>query len=132
MQGLIWWSRHMQIPKMKSKWSKNYQPRTVYSFFRELQYDEFKLTQTRVGIRSYAYFIFCAIVTTFYICFCIDLVKMSNEFKRISISMIIIILIIKVDYNYHKNYPRIIWGIFCKSFITLTILYVEDCQTTTR
>ena len=43
-----------------------------------LQYDEFKLTQTRVGIRSYAYFIFCAIVTTFYICFCIDLVKMSN------------------------------------------------------
>ena len=26
--------------------------------------------------------------------------------------MIIIILIIKVDYNYHKNYPRIIWGIF--------------------
>ena len=76
--------------------------------FRELRYDEFKLTQTGVGIRSYAYFIFCAIVTSFYICFCIDLVKISNEFKRISISMIIIILIIKVDYNYHKNYPRII------------------------
>ena len=36
---------------------------------------------------------------------------MSNKFKRISIS-IIIILIIKVDYNYHKNYPRIIWRIF--------------------
>ena len=64
-----------------------------------------------MGIRSYAYFIFCPIVTTFYICFCIDLVKMSNKFKRISISMIIIILIIKVDYNYHKNYPRTIWGI---------------------
>ena len=63
---------------------------TYCSFFRELQYDEFKLTQTRVGIRSYAYFIFCAIVTTFYICFCIDLVKMSNKFKRISMSMIII------------------------------------------
>ena len=43
---------------------------TMYcSFFTELQYDEFKLTQTRVGIGSYAYFIFCAIVTTFYICF---------------------------------------------------------------
>ena len=56
-----------------------------------------------MGIRSYAYFIFCAIVTTFYICFCIDLVKMWNKFKRISISLIIIILIIKVDYNYHKK-----------------------------
>ena len=77
--------------KNVTQMEQNYQPRTVCSFLRELQYDEFKLTQTRVGIRSYVYFIFCAIVTTFYIC--IDLVKMSNKFKRISISMIIIILI---------------------------------------
>ena len=96
----------------KSVTQMEQKPSTICSFFRELQYDEFNLIQTWVGIRSYAYFNFCAIVTTFYICFCIDLVKMSNKFKRISISMIIIILIIKVDYNYHKNYPRIIWGIF--------------------
>ena len=42
------------------------------------------------------------------------------------------IIIIKVDYNYHKKSPRVLWGNFLKSLITLTILYVEDCQTTTR
>ena len=33
------------------------------------------------------------------------------------------------NYNYHKNYPRILWGNFFKSFITLTILYLEEYQT---
>ena len=32
----------------------------------------------------------------------------TNLKELISISMIIIILIIKVDYNYHENYPRIL------------------------
>ena len=45
----------------------------------------------------------------------------------------IIIIIIKVNYNYYKkNLPESFDAIFFKSFITLTILYVEDCQTTTR
>ena len=32
-----------------------------------------------------------------------------------------IVIIIKVNYNYHKNYPRILCGNFLKSFITLII-----------
>ena len=38
---------------------------------------------------------------------------------------------IKVNYNYHKKSPRILRGNFLRSFITLTIFYVEDCQTWT-
>ena len=35
--------------------------------------------------------------------------KCQTNLKELdSISIVIIILIIKVDYNYHKNYPRII------------------------
>ena len=48
----------------------------------------------------------------------------------IIIIIIIIIITIKVNYNYHKNYPRIHWGNVFKSFITLTILYVEDHKIT--
>ena len=37
----------------------------------------------------------------------------------------------KSNYNYHKKSPRILRGNFLRSFITLTIFYVEDCQTWT-
>ena len=46
------------------------------------------------------------------------------------IIIIKIIITIKLNYNYHKNYPRIHWGNVFKSFITLTILYVEDHKIT--
>ena len=48
----------------------------------------------------------------------------------IIIIIIKIIITIKLNYNYHKNYPRIHWGNVFKSFITLTILYVEDHKIT--
>ena len=44
----------------------------------------------------------------------------------------IIVIIIKVNYNYHKKISQNPSREFLKGFITLTILYVEDCQTTTR
>jgi len=61
------------VTQMEQKLSTTY-----CSFFRELQYDEFKLTQTRVGIGSYAYFIFWPLLLHFTSVFCIDLVKMSS------------------------------------------------------
>ena len=44
---------------------------------------------------------------------------------------IIIIIMIKVYYNYHKNYPWIHWGNFSQK-LYITILYVEEWQTTKR
>ena len=69
---------------------------------------------------------------------------MTNKITAIMIIIIMIIIVIiiiitpsktttiKVNYNYHKNDARILLGNFLKSFITLTILYVEECHTTTR
>ena len=45
---------------------------------------------------------------------------------------LIVIIKVIIIINYHKKSPRILWDMFLKSLITLTILYVEDCQTTTR
>ena len=42
------------------------------------------------------------------------------------------VIIIKVKYNYHKIFSQNPLRHFAKSFITLTIFYVEDCHTTTR
>ena len=55
--------------------------------------------------------------------------KIQNAAQR---RFVLVIIIIKVNYDYHKISPRILWGTFLKSFITLTILYIEDCQTTAR
>ena len=44
---------------------------------------------------------------------------------------IILIIMIKVYYNYHKNYPWIHWGNFSQK-LYITILYVEEWQTTKR
>ena len=40
------------------------------------------------------------------------------------------IIIIKVNYSYYKIIPESFEAIFVKSFITLTMLHVEECQTT--
>ena len=49
-----------------------------------------------------------------------------------SLSVYILIIIVKVNYSYHKNLPESFEAIFLTSFTTLTTLYVKHCQTTTR
>ena len=49
------------------------------------------------------------------------------------VSADLVIVTVKVNYNYHKKiYQNPLRHFFKKLYITLTILYVEDCQTTTR
>ena len=60
------------------------------------------------------------------------LVVEIEQILLIVIVAIVIVIIIKVNYNYLKKSPRILCANILKRFTTLTILYVEDCQTTAR
>ena len=60
------------------------------------------------------------------------LVVEIEQILQIVIVAIVIVIIIKVNYNYLKKSPRILCANILKRFATLTILYVEDCQTTAR
>ena len=44
--------------------------------------------------------------------------------------IMIMAIVIKGNYYYAKQFPRILWCFFLIFFITLTILYLEECQIT--